>query len=84
MWINICAQQSGKTAPRVSGHEQVVLTFVRVGIAHQPAFGADRSKLVVPPRDQFVGINLMTSIPDQSVPAEVEHGVQRDTQLDHT
>ena len=32
-------------AAGVAGHEQVVVAFVRVGVAHQAALGADRAEL---------------------------------------
>ena len=32
-------------APGVAGHEQVVVAFVRVGVTHQAALGADGAEL---------------------------------------
>ena len=37
-------QGRGHAAAGVAGHEQVVVAFGRVGVAHQPALGADRAE----------------------------------------
>ena len=63
-------------------HEQVVLTLRRVGVAHQPPFGPHRLKLVVATGEQFVGIDLVARVPDQSIAAKVERRVQGDAQFD--
>ena len=44
----VAALQAGDrrdAAAGVAGHEQVVVALVRVGIAHQPALGADRGEV---------------------------------------
>ena len=69
-------------AAGMAGHEQVVGAFVRIGIAHQAAVGADRGKLAVAAGDQLVRIDLMAGVPDQPVAAEVERRVQGQAELD--
>ena len=66
----------------MAGHEQVVGAFVRIGIAHQPALGADGLELRVAARDQLVRIDLMAGVPDQAVLAEIEGQVQGQAQFD--
>ncbi len=77
------AQHGRDAAAGVAGHEQVVVAFVRVGVAHQAPLGAHRAELVVAAGDQLVRIDLVAGVPDQPVAAEVERGVQRQAKLDH-
>ena len=66
----------------MAGHEQVVIAFVGVGIAHQSALGANRVKFVVSTGDQFVRIDLMAGIPDQTIVQKVVRAVQSQRQFD--
>ena len=67
----------------MAGHEQVVGAFLRIGVAHQAAPGADRAKLGEAAGDQFVGIDLVARVPDQPVAAEVEDPMKGEAELDH-
>ena len=69
--------------PGVAGDEQVVLAFLRVRVAHQPAAGAERVELREPAGQQLVGVDLVAGVPDQAVFGEVERLVQGDRQFDH-
>jgi len=73
----------GHATAGMSGHDQVVGAFSRVGIAHQPPLGPDGRKLAVAAGDHLVGIDLMAGVPDEAVSQEVEGGVQGERQLDH-
>ena len=77
------AQRTRDAATGVTRHEQVVFAFVRIGVAHQAALGADRLELLEPAGQHFVRINLVSRVPDQAIAAEVEIQAQRDGQLDH-
>ncbi len=76
-------QRGAHATSCVSGHEQIIGAFLRVGIAHQTTLGPDRAELPKAPREHFVRIDLMARVPDQPVAAEIEGGVQRQAQLDH-
>ncbi len=78
------AQRAGDTATGVAGHEQVIGTFMRIGIAHQSAARADGVELLVAPGDEFMRINLVSGVPDEAITAEVEGQVKGKTQLDDT
>ena len=77
------AQGRGHAAAGVAGHEQVVVAFGRIGVAHQAALGPHRVELVVAAGDHLVGVDLVAGVPDQAVAAEIEGGVQGQGQLDH-
>src|SRR5579875_793776 len=73
---------AGNAAAGMAGHEQVVGAFVRIGIAHQSAAPADGVELFVTSGDELMWINLMSSIPNKTVAAEIEGQVQGQAQLD--
>ena len=50
---------------------------------HQSAFAADGRELRKPAGHQFVGIDLMTGVPDQTILVEIKDQVQRETQFHH-
>ena len=64
------------------GHEEVVITFVGIWVAHQATLRPNGGKIVVASRDQLVRIDLMPRIPDHSIPAEVVNAVERQGQFD--
>ena len=69
--------QSGRDAAAcMSGHEQIVRTLLGVGVTHESTAFADRAKLLVAARDQFVRIDLMAGIPDQPIELEVKDAVK--------
>ena len=76
------AQRAGDATAGVAGHEQVVVAFVRIGIAHQAALGADRLELRITTGDELMRINLVAGVPDQAVLAEIEGQVQGEAQFD--
>ena len=71
----------GQAATGVARHEQVVRALARAGVAHQAALGADCVELAVAARDQLVGIDLVSRVPQQPVARKVERGVQGDRQF---
>ena len=74
---------AGETrAAGVARHEQIVIAFVRIGVAHQAALGADGAERLESAGDQLVRINLMAGVPDQAVLGEIESQVQGEAQLD--
>ena len=52
---HLSPRRRGHAAAGVAGHEQVVVAFGRVGIAHQAALGPHRVELVVAAGDHLVG-----------------------------
>ena len=76
-------QHGRDAATRVTGHEQVVVAFRGIGVAHQAPFGANRCKIPESARDELVRINLVAGVPDQAISGEIEHLMQGDAQLDH-
>ncbi len=71
-------------AGRMACHEQIVGTFVGVGVTHQPTLGTDGVELLVATGDEFVWIDLVTGIPDQAIKAEVIGKMQRQAEFDDT
>ena len=69
-------------ASRVPGHEEVVITFVGIWVAHQATLRPNGGKIVEASRDQLVRIDLMPGVPDHAVPAEVVNTVERQGQFD--
>jgi hypothetical protein len=67
----------------MSRHEQVIVTFARMGKAHQAAAGADGIKSLIPASHQLVRIDLVPSIPNQSIATKVKGAMQSETQLDN-
>lgn len=66
----------------MTGHEEVIGALQRIRIAHQATTGTDRIELVISSCDQFMGVDLVPGIPDQTVMAEIEYAVQGKAQLD--
>ncbi len=66
----------------MAGHEQVVIAFLRIWVAHQAALGSHRAELRVTARDELVRINLVARVPNQPVVLEVECLMQRQAKLD--
>ncbi len=64
-------------------HEQVVVALGVVGITHQAAFGANSLNLRIAPRDEFVGINLMARVPNQTIVREIKRLMQCQTKFHH-
>ena len=67
----------------MAGHEEVVGAFFRIGVSHQAALGPNRSEAGEPTGDQFMGIDLMPSVPDEPVAAEIKNAVQGQAQFHH-
>ncbi len=72
-----------RSAAGVAGHEQVVKTLRRVGVAHQAPLGPDRVQLGRAAGDQLMRIDLMSGIPDQAVLGKVERQMEGQAELDH-
>ena len=78
------SEGSGYGTTGVPGHEQIVLALVWVGVSHEPTPLSDGFELSVATSDQFVRIDLVARIPDQSVFAKVEDAVEGQAEFDHT
>ena len=63
--------------------ERVVLAFVALGEARQPAFLAQRADTVAPPGQDLVRVGLVANVPDQPVLRRVEDVMDRDRELHH-
>ena len=68
----------------MAGHEEVEFALGGVRVAHQAALGPNRGQFSGSACDQFMGINLVTCVPDDPIFAEVESDVKGETQLNHT
>ncbi len=77
------AERSGHRATGVAGHEEIERTLLRIGIAHEAAARANRIEAVEAARDEFVRINLMSRVPDQSILGKIESQVQCKAQFHH-
>ena len=77
------AERRRNATAGMAGHEQVVGALVGIGVAHQAPLGANRAERGEAARDQLVGINLMTRVPDQAVAAEVEDAMQGEAEFHH-
>ena len=72
------AQHGREARAGVAGHEQVVIAFLRVGVAHQPATLSHRLEFRKPAGQQLVRIDLVPGVPDQPVATKVIDQVQGD------
>lgn len=77
------ANATGDAACSMACHEQIVRAFRRIGVAHQATLGADGMKLLVSSCDQLVWVNLVASVPDQPVEAEIVSQMESDTELNN-
>ena len=77
------SQRGGNAASGVTGHQQIVRAFGRVGVAHQATLVANRVETGVAAGEHLVGINLVARVPDKPILAEIKRRVQSQRQLDH-
>ena len=64
--------------------ERVIFAFAALGEPAQPVLLAQGTHAVAATRQDLVRVTLMPDVPDHLVPRRVEHGVDADSQLDHT
>ena len=77
------AEAGGDRGGRVAGAERVVRAFAAVGEPAESAALAQGADALATPRQDLVGIGLVTDVPDDAVVRRVEDVVQRDRQLDN-
>ena len=83
---DVAAAQTNRgadAAARMASHEQVINALVRVWVTHQSASGADRFETFVAPGDQFVRIDLVAGVPDQSIGSKIKLAVQCQAEFHH-
>ena len=67
----------------MTGPERVVLAFAALGKARQSAALPERQHLVAPSGENFMGITLVTDVPNQAVIRGIENMMQGDRKLDN-
>ena len=72
------AERRGDGCGSMPGFKYVVFAFGAFGEAGHPAFGAQRLRQGLPPREQLVGIALMPHVENDFVLRRTEHAVQRE------
>ena len=68
----------------MSGHEQIKRAFRWIGITHEATLRANCMQPVSAPGDEFLGIDLVARIPDQTIVTKVKCQVKCQTEFDNT
>jgi hypothetical protein len=77
-------QRSGNRGARVTGSEMIEATLRTLEVSSHPTLLTQGIEIVEPPCDQFVGVCLVTDIPNHAVMIEVEGLVQSECELYNT